>query len=644
MEIPAPCLIPQPKRIEMGDAFLILPPRPVVSCAEWTLAATAREARRFLPACRFTRSVKANAGGINLRIARFRRAGEYSLSVRKDGVTIAGADPAAVFCGLQTLGQIIGGYVRGAPAPRTSGGLPIPALTVRDWPDMRDRGVYYDVCRGRVPKLERLMELASLLSQYKVNQLQLYIEHTFLFRGHPDIGRGASPLTAEDILALDAHCRRFHIELVPSLACFGHLATVLNHPAYRHLAEDWAACRYTEPAAADRPAWQKRKGWSLAPGNPEVYDFLDSLFSEFLPLFSSRRFNVCCDETWDLGMGQSHELCRRIGKGRLYLGHLLKLRMLAAKYGKKVQFWGDIIRHYPDLIPSIPRDVTVLDWNYWSGHDFRKIRDFRKAGLPFYACPGTSSWVSLFPRLHEGAANIRGFAAAAKKAGAAGLLNTDWGDGGHHNFMEFSWHGYLAGAESSWNTGADAGSFTSRFCRLFLGTADPAVARAVDLFGDISHLGVKGRYQSVWFHVFFAEPGDDLFRTANRRGVTCRCGRIRENVAVRLDATLGRRVLGQLADVRKAFVAAGKRKGSDPYEVLDYWIFAVDTTMHAARKLATLGAGGNNSTGARSRLAAEMAGLRRRFRKLWLARNRPSEIRITLAKYDRAIAALKGTT
>jgi hypothetical protein len=641
MKIPVPCLLPQPKLIRMEGGSWVLPPRPVVAYADWSLAATAREVRRFIPACRFTKADKAEAGGVVLRIAPFRRPGEYSLSVQEDGVAIAGADPAAVFHGLQTFAQIISGCGGGAQSTLTRGGLRIPALAIRDWPDMRDRGVYYDVCRGRVPKLERLIELATLLSQYKVNQLQLYIEHTFLFPGHPDIGRGASPLTAEDIQVLDAHCRRVHIELVPSLASFGHLATVLNHPAYRHLAEDWGECRYIEPAAADRPAWQKRKGWSLAPANPEVYDFLDSLFAQFLPLFSSDRFNVCCDETWDLGMGQSYELCKRIGKGRLYLGHLLKLRRLAARYGKRIQFWGDIIRHYPELIPSIPRDVTVLDWCYCSGADFGKIRDFRKAGLPFYACPGTSSWVSLFPRLHEAAANIRGFAAAAKKAGAAGLLNTDWGDGGHHNFMEFSWHGYLAGAEQGWNAGADAASFTNRFCRLFLGSDDQRLVRAVNVFGDISHLGVKGRYQSVWLHIFFAEPGNDLFLTPYRRGTRCRNGRIEEDVAIRLDAALGRRVLRRLADVRKAFGEARERSGSDPYRVLDYWVFAVDTTMHAARKLAVMGAGGNDSRAARMRLAAEMAVLRRRFRKLWLARNRPSEIGTTLARYDRAIAALR---
>ncbi len=184
-------------------------------------------------------------------------------------------------------------------------------------------------------------------------------------------------------------------------------------------------------------------------------------------MFSSGRFNVCCDETSDLGSGQSYRLCKKLGKGRVYLNHILKLNDLCRKYGKKMRFWGDIIRHHPELIPEIPKDVTVLDWGYEYDHNFETIRDFKKAGLKFYACPSVSSYSALFPRLPQANANIAGFAKAACKYGGQGLLNTDWGDGGHYNFMEYSWHGFLFGAEQGWNTKADQKSFTSRFCRLF---------------------------------------------------------------------------------------------------------------------------------------------------------------------------------
>jgi len=74
------------------------------------------------------------------------------------------------------------------------GDEPVGLLKKPRWPDFPDRAIYHDVARGRVPKLERLKELADLLSRFKINQLQLYIEHTLKFRRHPSIGKNASAL------------------------------------------------------------------------------------------------------------------------------------------------------------------------------------------------------------------------------------------------------------------------------------------------------------------------------------------------------------------------------------------------------------------------------------------------------------------
>jgi N-acetyl-beta-hexosaminidase len=417
-------LLPLPKKLRYGAGSFRLPASGSIGITDGALEPVARQAAGLFKRATVQISIPQAADALTLRLVRCRNAEQYRLSVSRRGLAIEGGSPVAVFWGLQTLRQIL----EQCPGRR------LPALTITDWPDFADRALYYDICRGRVPKLERLMELADQLACYKMNQLQLYIEHTFAFRGHPDIGRGASPLSADDILRLDAYCRERHVELVPSLASFGHLAPVLNLPRYRRLAENWGIGKYLDPKTPENVRNMKQ-AFTLSPANPEVYRFLDSLFAEFLPLFSSKRFNACCDETWDLGYGQSYPLCKRIGKGRLYLGHIVKLNEICKKYGKRMMFWGDIIRHYPDLIPQIPRDVAVLDWGYDHNHPFERIRDFKKAGLEFLACPSVSGYFTLFPRLPQAMANIAGFAAAARRHGARGVLNTDWGDGGHYNLL-----------------------------------------------------------------------------------------------------------------------------------------------------------------------------------------------------------------
>ena len=616
-------LIPQPRKLVHARGRFRLPARASISISHASLYRTASRAAAMFGAADVGAATVPRPT-LRLTLAPSRRADSYRLRVGRDGIEIEAASAAASFYAVQTLAQIV--------TQSSSGAL--PCLRIDDWPDFRKRGIYYDLARGRVPTVESLKRQADLLARYKINELQYYIEHTFRFRAHPAIGRGASPLTPDDVLELDAYCRDRHIELVPSLASFGHLAPILTLPEYRHMAEDLGVGKYEDPAAHGLPGWKRRRGWTLSPANPQTYRFLDSLFAEFLPLFSSDRFNVCCDETWDLGLGQSYTLCKRSGRGRVYLDHLLKVRDLAARYGKRVMFWGDIIRQHPDLIGEIPDDVTVLDWGYDHTHDFAAIRDFREAGLDFYACPGTSSWNSLFPRWPQSVVNIHGFAAAGRRNGALGLLTTDWGDGGHYNFMEYSWPGYLFGAEQGWNSAADTGTFIKRFFALFMDDRNPAAARAFSALGDLSQLMVYGN-SHVWHRILFARPGDDVFRAVTRDAWCARRGQLALK-RIRLDRRLARSAMAKLEAVRETF--AGQPR--DPAGLLPYWIFAVDTMIAAALKLEAFGCETEPTSQQRRLLKRRMKALAKRFEKLWLARNRRSQIRLTLGRYRAAIDAL----
>ena len=81
---------------------------------------------------------------------------------------------------------------------------------------LRGARAMLDISRDKVPQQATLYALIDQLAGWKVNQLQLYTEHTFAYRQHPDVWAAASPLTGDDILALDAFCRARHIELVPN--------------------------------------------------------------------------------------------------------------------------------------------------------------------------------------------------------------------------------------------------------------------------------------------------------------------------------------------------------------------------------------------------------------------------------------------
>jgi hypothetical protein len=92
-----------------------------------------------------------------------------------------------------------------------------------------------------------------------------------------------------------------------------------------------------------------------------------------------------------------------------------------------------------------------LQWGYEADHPFDKEGEqFKKAGVPFYVCPGTSSWNSIAGRTDNAMGNLKAAAESGLRHGAIGYLITDWGDNGHLQYQPVSYLGYAAGAGFSW--------------------------------------------------------------------------------------------------------------------------------------------------------------------------------------------------
>ena len=356
----------------------------------------------------------------------------YMLEIAPTAIRLVASDAAGAFYGRATMTQL-----------RRVCGDPLPCGHIEDHPDFPSRGVMLDISRDKVPTQATLFRLVDELAGWKINRLELYMEHTFAYRNHREVWKYASPMTAEEIRALDAYCRERHIDLVPNQNSFGHLARWLKHPAYAPLAE--APDGYT--------AWGLKytRPFGLNPLDPRSLLLVEELYEELLPNFSSRNLNVGCDETVDLGQGRSREVCEKIGKGRVYLDFLLKIHELVKRHGRVMNFWGDIILHHPELIPELPRDMVALVWGYEADHPFDKeCAAFKASGIPFQVCPGTSTWNTLVGRTENALGNIRAAAENGLRHGATGLLVTDWGDNGHWQPLPFSYPGLASAAALSW--------------------------------------------------------------------------------------------------------------------------------------------------------------------------------------------------
>ena len=359
----------------------------------------------------------------------------YALTISQNGIEISFRETGGLRAASATLRQLLREY-----------GRRLPCLRIRDWPDFSRRGLMLDISRGRVPKLETLLDLAEKLSDLKINELQLYTEHTFAYKKYTSVWQSWGALTAKEIQMLDQRCRELGIDLVPNQNSFGHLRYFLADPRLKKLGE------LAEPYEAETKDFLRRPT-TLAPTHPGTLPFLRGLYDELLPNFSSEFFNIGGDETWDLGKGQSQKLCEAKGKGRVYFDFLKKIHHEVSARQKKMMFWGDIILKYPKLIRALPKNSIALNWGYEAKHPFaREAAQFARAKIPFYVCPGTSTWQTLLGRHENALANLSAAAKAGKKFGALGFLNTDWGDGGHPQPLAVSWPMFAAGAARAWNS------------------------------------------------------------------------------------------------------------------------------------------------------------------------------------------------
>lgn len=359
----------------------------------------------------------------------------YRLDVNDAGIFVHATSPAGVFYGVCTLCQLL-----------AQCDDEVPFVAIRDWPDFATRGVMIDVSRDKVPTLETLMEFTDMLAGWKINHVELYTEHTFEYRKHPVVWNDKSPITGEDILRYDKFCQERFIELAPNQNTFGHMTRWLEHEEYRDLAE--------APYGCDTVWGHRPFPFTLRPSDPRCMDLVRDLCDELLPHFQSKLFNVGMDETVDLGRGRSEEECKERGVGRVYFEYLMKVYEEVKKRDHTMLFWGDIIMHHPELIPELPKDVIALDWGYEANDPFLEHGEkFRSAGIPFWVCPGTSTWLTIAGRTANCLKNIENAATNGLAQGAVGFLNTDWGDQGHWQYLPVSYLGFLAGAGASWNAG-----------------------------------------------------------------------------------------------------------------------------------------------------------------------------------------------
>jgi hexosaminidase len=362
----------------------------------------------------------------------------------------------------------------------------IPCAVIEDYPDLEVRGMMIDIGRNKIPKLETLLMIAEMLADLKYNHLELYIEgFAFAYPSFRELWeKTETPLTGDEIKELDAFCRDNFIDLVPNQNMFGHMMAWLATDRFRGLAES--------PKGYKLMGLIDMKG-TLDPSDPASIELVTRMTDDLLPNFTSENFNADLDEPFELGNGKSKKLVAEKGVGVVYLDYALKIHELLKSRNKKMLMWGDIVLRHPDLLTKLPEDITLLDWGYESVYPYEKnCKTLQAAGVNYMVCPGTNSWTSITGRTDNMLKTISNATTYGSMYGAKGMLNTDWGDMGHWQYLPVSYAGFTAGAALSWNSKGLEEPVLSRFLSSYIFRDNAGEMGSIAL-----NLGRYNRYEEL---------------------------------------------------------------------------------------------------------------------------------------------------
>jgi hexosaminidase len=551
----------------------------------------------------------------------------YRLEIDDTGARAWAASPVGLFRAATTIAELLR---IGALLQRGKGAPKVPCCALEDGPDLETRGFMLDISRDRVPTFEELCALIERMARLKLNQLQLYTEHTFAYVGHEDVWRDASPITPQEARKLAAYASDRHISLVPNQQCLGHMHRWLTLPRYAPLAE--------LPEGIEHAFAVAKEPFSLCAVNPGSLTLVEDLLDQLLPNFEAREVNVGLDETFDLGLGGSKAACDARGKGRVYLEYLNAVNERVRARGRRMQFWGDVILEHPELVKELPQDATAMLWGYDAKHPFEaQAAQLARSGLSFQTCPGTSSWQSFGGRIENMRINVREASRAALRFGAGGMLVCDWGDYGHWQPFPVLLPGLLEGASRAWNIKPSPGDLVDLL--VVHGPLARSEAEALVALGHLDEALASGSQNGT--ALFF------LLRYAHQPWPIARCGELDAARLARARELL-QGVVQTLADAPVTSAGPADPVLLAPERVRDELRWIADACTFAARlgeARVALGAGTSMADLPPATAAASLDELRvvtTHHRELWAVRSRPGGLRESAGRFELLVPLLGG--
>jgi len=345
----------------------------------------------------------------------------YRISVEENGISIFYSSENGAYYAVVTLKQIFiqaNGKIR--------------CLNLFDEPDLKIRGFMMDISRNKVPTVETIKHVIDLISDVKMNHLELYVEgFSFEYLSFARYLEENNYISVKEYQDIEDYATMHMVDLVPNQNGFGHMTKWLKKDEFKELAE----------VPEGIFLWgRQREASTLNPLDPKSFKFVKQLYADMLPISKSKYFNMNFDEPFELGKGKSKEAVARDGLGNVYIDFTLKAYEEIKKYNKTPMIWGDVLINHPELLHRLPADMLFIDWGYDANYPFNKhLKQLKDLNIKFLAAPATTSWCSFLGRTNDWWENIQNACVYTKTYGGEGVIVTDWGDFGHLQFLPISY-------------------------------------------------------------------------------------------------------------------------------------------------------------------------------------------------------------
>lgn len=297
----------------------------------------------------------------------------YLLDITSKGIDIQAKTPQGLFYGMQTVMQLLPAEAE-SHIPVKNIAWNVPAVTVKDEPRFKYRGMHLDVCRHFVD-VDFIKKQLDILAMFKINKFHWHLTEDQGWRieikKYPKLmemssvrtegeGNKYGPYyyTQEQVKDIVAYAKDRFIEVIPEIELPGHAVAALH--------------AYPELSCTGKPV-EVRNYWGVSndvfcAGNDSVFQFLEDVFAEVIPLFESDYIHIGGDEApksrWEVCpkcQARIKELGLKADKdhsaeGKLQSYFVQRIEKFLLKHNKKMIGWDEILEG--GLAPS----ATVMSW------------------------------------------------------------------------------------------------------------------------------------------------------------------------------------------------------------------------------------------------------------------------------------------